>query len=36
MRYHGLVGDFVFNADGVGLFKTRIGVIKNGQVVLVQ
>ena len=36
VRYHGLVGDFVFNADGVGLFKTRIGVIKNGQVVLVQ
>jgi branched-chain amino acid transport system substrate-binding protein len=36
MRYHGLVGNFVFNQDGVGLFKTRIGIIRNGQVVLVQ
>jgi branched-chain amino acid transport system substrate-binding protein len=36
VRYHGLVGNFVFNQDGVGLFKTRIGIIRNGQVVLVQ
>ncbi len=36
VRYHGLVGNFVFNQDGVGLFITRIGVVKNGQVVPVQ
>jgi len=36
VRFHGLVGNFVFNQDGVGLFITHIGVVKNGQVVPVQ
>ena len=33
VRYDGLVGNFVFNQDGVGLTQTRIGTITGGQVV---
>jgi branched-chain amino acid transport system substrate-binding protein len=33
VRYSGLLGNFAFNADGVGLFTTHIGIIRNGQVV---
>lgn len=33
VHYHGLVGNFVFNKDGVGLVVTRIGIITGGQVV---
>jgi len=36
VHYSGLLGNFVFNADGVGLFTTHIGVIRNGQVVPAQ
>jgi len=34
VRYPGLLGTFVFNSDGVGLFTTHIGIIRNGQVVV--
>jgi branched-chain amino acid transport system substrate-binding protein len=33
VRYHGLVGDFAFNSQGVGLFATHIGIVKNGKIV---
>lgn len=36
VHYHGLLGTFVFNRDGVGLRQTRIGIIKGGQVVPAQ
>jgi branched-chain amino acid transport system substrate-binding protein len=36
VHYSGLLGTFVFNQDGVGLRQTRIGIIKNGQVVPAQ
>ena len=36
VSYDGLLGHFQYNDKGVGLFKTRIGVIKNGKVVLAQ
>jgi branched-chain amino acid transport system substrate-binding protein len=36
ISYAGLLGHFQYNQNGVGLFQTRIGVIKNGKVVLVQ
>ncbi|UOF91174.1 ABC transporter substrate-binding protein [Fodinisporobacter ferrooxydans] len=31
LNYHGLTGDFKFNAQGEGLDKTQMGSIKNGQ-----
>jgi branched-chain amino acid transport system substrate-binding protein len=36
VRYAGLLGNFVFDKDGVGLRQTRIGIIKGGQVVPAQ
>lgn len=33
VHYRGLLGDFVFDRDGVGLRQTRIGIIKGSQVV---
>ena len=36
VRYTGLLGTFVFGQDGVGLRRTRIGIIKDGQVVPAQ
>jgi branched-chain amino acid transport system substrate-binding protein len=36
ISYDGLLGHFQYNDKGVGLFKTRIGVIKNGKVELAQ
>ncbi|MBD0735143.1 ABC transporter substrate-binding protein [Streptomyces sp. CBMA29] len=35
-KYHGLVGDFAFDETGVGIFKTSIGVIKDGKLVAAQ
>jgi branched-chain amino acid transport system substrate-binding protein len=29
--YHGLLGDFRFDDTGVGIFKTDIGIVKNGE-----
>ena len=31
VHYAGLLGNFAFNADGVGLFTTHIGIIRNGR-----
>ncbi|MBV9473603.1 MAG: ABC transporter substrate-binding protein [Solirubrobacterales bacterium] len=36
VTYNGLLGTIHYNSSGVGLFQTRIGVIKNGQIVQVQ
>ena len=33
VHYTGLLGTFAFDSDGVGLFRTHIGIIRNGQVV---
>jgi branched-chain amino acid transport system substrate-binding protein len=33
VHYAGLLGNFVFDKDGVGLRQTRIGIIRGGQVV---
>lgn len=33
--YDGLLGDFRFDKTGVGIFKTTIGIVKNGQLVAV-
>ena len=32
LRYNGLLGDFRFDATGVGIFATKIGLVSNGQV----
>lgn len=32
-RYDGLLGQFQYGADGVGITKTSIGVIKSGALV---
>jgi branched-chain amino acid transport system substrate-binding protein len=36
VHYHGLLGNFVFDQDGVGLRQTRIGIIKGSEVVPAQ
>ena len=33
VHYHGLLGNFAYNATGVGIFATSIGVIKSGTIV---
>jgi branched-chain amino acid transport system substrate-binding protein len=34
-QYDGLLGDFRFDKSGVGIFKTSIGIVRNGQLVAV-
>ena len=34
-RYAGLLGDFAYDSTGVGIFATKIGIIKNGQLTAV-
>ena len=36
VKYQGLVGDFSFDADGVGVHQTKMGVVQDGQVVPLQ
>jgi branched-chain amino acid transport system substrate-binding protein len=33
VRYAGLLGSFAFDRDGVGLFRTHIGIVRSGRVV---
>ena len=32
-KYHGLLGDFAYDATGVGIFATSIGIIRGGKLV---